>query len=129
MSERLELYGLTDRWKSLFREIGRADLIMGRVIRQDRGFAMVVTESEVQHVAVRGERTGAIVVGDWVAIEDGVISHLLKRESLLASKNVREGAEQLLVSNVDVVLIVCAADRPRVAGRIERTVAQAWDSN
>ena len=70
------------------------------------------------------------VVGDWVLLDasDDVVQELLPRRSALQRKVPGAVSEaQLLAANVDVVLVVAAADNlnPR---RVERMLGAAWDS-
>ncbi|MEL7210082.1 MAG: ribosome small subunit-dependent GTPase A, partial [Actinomycetota bacterium] len=50
------------------------------------------------------------------------------RSSLLSRRDPDEEVDQPVAANIDDVLIVCGLDRPVRAGRIQRSVAQAWDA-
>lgn len=74
-------------------------------------------------------------VGDWVAVElqgsggDATIHQVLPRRSCFSRKSAgKEIAEQVIASNVDVALIVAALDGDFNLRRIERYMAQSWDS-
>ena len=134
MPETLAAYGLSDRIAAQYSGLASAASLLGRVIRQDRGYAVVVTEDGSITAAVQAQRTGAVVAGDWVSVESETVVHVIERSSYLrrgvaARDDPSNVNEQPLVANVDVVFIVCGADRPRKAGRIERAIAQTWDAN
>lgn len=74
-------------------------------------------------------------VGDWVAVElqdggrDAVIQRVLPRRSHFSRKSAgKEIAEQVIASNVDIALIVTALDGDFNLRRIERYMAQCWES-
>ena len=75
------------------------------------------------------------MTGDWVKLvkipEVGtVIDEILPRKNKLSRSDPSdERAEQVLVSNLDLVIIVHGIDRPLPPGRIERLLTLAWDSH
>jgi ribosome biogenesis GTPase len=103
---------------------GRAALAPGRVVRRDRGSALVATSDEVVAMPAGGVD---LVVGDWVAMDEARLAAVLPRHGVLRRRG-PDGAEQLLASNVDLVVLVCGLDRPVRPGRIHRGVVQAWDA-
>jgi ribosome biogenesis GTPase len=74
-------------------------------------------------------------VGDWVALDSGVIAAVLPRRSVfkrMAADGTRRVAglddEQVMASNVDVALLVAGLDNDFNLRRIERYLAVAWSS-
>lgn len=74
-------------------------------------------------------------VGDWVAVRPpigdggGVIGAVLPRTSIFSRKAPgRATEEQVVATNVDVVLLVTPATEPPNARRLERYLALAWES-
>jgi ribosome biogenesis GTPase len=125
-SSNLPSLGWSDRWSALFAEIDMAGALPGRVVRRDRGFALVGTGEELMLLPVPG-RLGDVVTGDWVVVTADSIVAILPRQGALRRRG-NDGAEQLLAANVDVVLLVCGIDRPVKPGRIQRGAVQAWDA-
>lgn len=88
---------------------------------------LVATEDGVVSLPVLAGVDPAPVVGDWVVVDGGAVVDVLPRASLLRRQGA-DGNEQHLVANLDVLLVVCGLDRPVKAGRIQRSVALAWDA-
>jgi ribosome biogenesis GTPase len=124
----LAAYGWSDRWQATFAEHGDAGRRPGRVVRHDGSALAVATGGAIRQVPWRTS-VGATTVGDWVVLDatDDVVVDVLPRASLLERRDPM-GGDQLLAANVDVVGVVCGLDRPVRGGRIERTVALAWDA-
>jgi ribosome biogenesis GTPase len=97
-----------------------------RVIRRDRGWIRVATDTDVRSIEIAGQ-TDELVTGDWVAVEGDRLLATLPRKGVLRRSG-RGGVEQLLAANVDVVLLVCGLDRPVTPGRVHRGAVQAWDA-
>lgn len=133
MTHPLAPYGWTSHWQALFDEIASGRSAIGRVTRRDRGHATVITESGEFQLRVRERRTGLVLVGDWVVVSDdgssgdGVVA-VLPRRSMLSRADPHKLAEQPTVANVDLVLIVCGADRPFKVNRVSRAVTQTWEA-
>ena len=73
------------------------------------------------------------VVGDWVAVNDGVdraaIQHVLDRRTTLLRRAAGTQAEaQIVAVNVDVFFVVTAVNRDFNERRLERYVAAVWNS-
>jgi ribosome biogenesis GTPase / thiamine phosphate phosphatase len=130
----LERLGWNDELAHSF-EAHAAGLEPGRVAVQHRGLWEVVTErgdtlveitGRLRHEAEPGELP---VVGDWVALRDGLIDAVLPRASKFSRKTPwTEIAEQVLVANVDVVLLVMGLDeRDFKVRRLERYLTTAWE--
>ncbi|MEO8692964.1 MAG: ribosome small subunit-dependent GTPase A [Acidimicrobiales bacterium] len=124
--EPLAAVGWNDRFAALFSSAATVGCQPGRVLRHDRGAFLIATREGVLHLPAR-RSVDALTVGDWVVVEDGAISGVLTRSSLLRRKD-PAGGEQLLAANVDVVAMVFGADRPLKAGRLYRTRTQIWDA-
>lgn len=123
--------GWDDHWAGLAaRVIADTDGgVVGRVVRQDRGWVQVATEAGVDGFRTRADRVGTPVVGDWVVVVDDEVAAVLERRNALRRADpVGEGA-QVLAANLDRVLVVLGLDRPIKAGRVQRAVAQAWDAD
>ena len=106
-----------------------------RVAVQHRGAWQVVTELDdlsvditgrLRHEAGPGELP---VVGDWVALRDGLIDVVVPRRSKFSRKTAwTEVAEQVLVANVDVAFLVMGLDeRDFNLRRLERYLTTAWE--
>jgi ribosome biogenesis GTPase len=126
VSSNLHALGWSDRWAALFAEVPDPVARPGRVVRRDRGSALISTGEEAFLVPVP-DRFGELVTGDWVATTPDAILDVLPRKGALRRRG-NDGAEQLLAANVDVVLLVCGIDRPVKPGRIQRGAVQAWDA-
>ncbi|MGE3619031.1 MAG: ribosome small subunit-dependent GTPase A [Acidimicrobiia bacterium] len=124
----LEPYGWDDRWAALLAGLGLPGATPARVARHDGVALAVVGPGGPTQVPFRRNLDPTPVVGDWVAVVDGVAAHVLERASVLRRRDAERGSEQALVANLDDVLIVCGADRPVRAGRIQRFAALAGDA-
>lgn len=107
-----------------------------RVLRHDGASLLAITADGPQTLPAPIGGEHAPTVGDWLAVRrpsasgwDGAkIESVLPRTSLLRRESADGTGAQALAANVDVVLIVCGADRPIRAGRIQRAATQAWDA-
>ena len=122
----LAAYGWNDRFAALFSSVAGTDIQPGRIVRHDRGAFLVAVGDGLLHLPAR-RSAGTLTVGDWVVVDDGAVSDVLTRSSLLRRRD-PSGGEQLLAANVDVVAMVFGADRPIKPGRLFRTRTQIWDA-
>ena len=126
----LEEYGWGGRWPSLFADAA-ADLdgaVPGRVVRHDGVAVLVATEAGMPSVPVLASVDPVPVVGDFVVVSrEGAVVAVLPRSGLMRRED-PAGGEQPIAANIDAVLVVCGLDRPVKAGRIQRSVALAWDA-
>ncbi|MCX7619431.1 MAG: ribosome small subunit-dependent GTPase A [Acidimicrobiales bacterium] len=110
-----------------------------RVVRVDNTHLYVNTGSRSLQIPLallprrwRDAASGRPTTGDWLLVdtanEPATIDSVLPRWSLLARSDALGRSEQLLAANVDVVLIVQGLDRPLKPGRIERSMALAWEA-
>jgi len=131
MHEALLPFGWGDRWLALFATAtdGRPPARPGRVARHDGVAVLVAGEGETESLPVLGSVDPIPVVGDWVVVDDATkaVVAVLDRASLLRRQD-PDGGEQPLVANLDVLLITCGLDRPVKTGRIQRSIALAWDA-
>jgi len=120
---------LTPHWLQLFGQSEVDNGVLGRVVRQDRGFVIVATEGGLETIRLHGRRMGPVVVGDWVVVAGETVAGVLDRVSLLSRQSTESETQQALVANVDLVFIVCGADRPLSSRRIERALTQVFEAN
>jgi ribosome biogenesis GTPase len=131
MTGDLEAMGWGGRWPALYQEAATAvaGARPGRVVRHDGVAVLVATEAGTESLAVHGSVDPAPVVGDYVVVSgDDQVVALLPRSGLLRRED-PGGGEQPIAANIDAVLVVCGLDRPVKAGRIQRSVALAWDAD
>lgn len=119
--------GWDDRFAADF-EPYQATNTAARVTRVDRGAADLVSDAGALRVELTFDHAD-VTVGDWVAIDDGVLTAVLpRRTAIVRASPTGESVAQALVANIDRVLIaVPAIPRPRL-GMVERLVALGWDS-
>jgi ribosome biogenesis GTPase len=120
-STALRPFGWGDRWDALLAPGHQP----ARVVRHD-GQLVIVATPELRTLPVR-TAAGDAVVGDWVGLDGDVVAEVLPRTSLLR-RAAPDGSYQAITANVDTLLIVCGLDRPVRAGRLQRSVATAWDA-
>ena len=142
MNEALRELGWTPHWQELFEHDSGPDLTPARVVRTDRGSALVATPEGVVRAQpsarlLRGGRGTADrpAVGDWVAVhapEDidlPLIEAVLPRTSTITRGDPGETADvQVLAANIDTVFVVHPIAQPPNLSRIERELSMAWDS-
>jgi ribosome biogenesis GTPase / thiamine phosphate phosphatase len=132
---RLERLGWNDDVARQFEEHAAAGVVPGRVTVQHRGTWLVATEDgddlveitgRLRHEAAPGELP---VVGDWVALREGLIDAVLGRSSKFSRKTpFTEVSEQVLVANVDIAFLVMGLDeRDFKVRRLERYLTTAWE--
>lgn len=101
----------------------------GRVALVHRDRCSVLTAQGEIAAPVSGhvrDSHGAPAVGDWVTIHAGSIDAILPRRTLFSRQ--RDGAEQPLAANLDVMFVVCGLDRDFNLRRIERYLVLAGES-
>lgn len=123
-------------WSPFFQhqyENSAADSAPARVVGVHRHVFSVMQGDEVFHVSLAGrlynQATGIYpVVGDWVLVNEQVITNIFTRNNLLSRKTAggRSGRnaevydEQGIAANLDFAFIVCGLDRDYNPARIER---------
>jgi ribosome biogenesis GTPase len=142
MSDALAELGWNERCQALFEPYASRGLTPARVIRGDRGSALVATAAGITRAAPAARllkvARGAVdlaVVGDWVAVMDAeaidvpLIEAVLPRTSTITRGDPGKGSEvQVLAANVDTVFVVHPIAEPPNLRRIERELALAWNS-
>ena len=141
-SDRLAELGYGPRWEALFAEHLSRGLLPGRVIRSDRGSALVATEHDVvrakpsTRLLKAAQRSWDLpAVGDWVALrattdlDVPLIEAVLDRTSSIARGSSGGTSDvQVLSANVDVVFVVHPIAQAPNLRRIERELSLAWES-
>lgn len=120
--------GWDETWVERFAPHDTAGLLPGRVVRHDGSALLVAGSDGTLQLPLSPELQPAPVVGDWVAYDSTTVRGVLPRTSLLRRAEAGGEGEHPLVANVDVVLVVCGADRPTPAGRFHRFAALAADA-
>src|SRR5271155_4753019 len=129
-------------FEALWSESKSEDCVPARVVSQQRGLWRVAGEFEECWAEPSGkfrkESEGGgdwPAVGDWVSVDVGnaqtnaLIQMVLPRRSRFVRKVAgKQIAEQVIVANIDVALIVAALDGDFNVRRIERYLAQCWES-
>lgn len=136
--EFLTSYGWDDFFESQIPPIFKNDLIIGRVVNEERGLYRVQTnQTQFIQAKISGKmqyeaniRIDYPAVGDWVLCElNGVIHFIFERKNILQRKKVGEVSEiQILASNVDYVFIATSLNSDLNFGRLERYLTFASES-
>jgi ribosome biogenesis GTPase len=139
---KLKTYGLNEIIEKEFSK-GHSDMVLGRVVIQNRGSYNVVTEEEEVLAVVSGKmmndnfETGDYpAVGDWVVLDrnsnktgDAIIHKILTRKSKLSRKAAGNRLdEQIIAANISKIFICMALNNDFNLGRLERYITLAWDS-
>lgn len=137
----LDAYGWSSELDELFQPLADAGLVLGRIVRVDRGRCDVVIADGDALSTVLAD-TGPVTTGDpmrlpctgdWAALSISaagtyVQSTLPRRTAMVRSTSSQRSEGQVLAVNVDtVVIVVSLADVPDL-GRVERFLALAWES-
>lgn len=137
----LEL-GWSPRWEALFAPHAAAGLVPARVVRGDRGSALVASAAGPARAkpSIRLLKSAAgpadlPVAGDWVALlarddlDTPLVEAVLERAGAITRGDPGRGSEtQVLAANVDTVFVVHPIAEAPNRRRIERELALAWDS-
>jgi ribosome biogenesis GTPase / thiamine phosphate phosphatase len=140
----IEDLGWNAYFEALWNETGetREECVPARVVSQHRGLWRVAGDFAECWAEPSGKfRAEAEAGGDWPAVGDwvgaeifgggdrAIIQGILQRRSCFARKVAGKAiAPQVIAANVDVALIVAALDGDFNVRRIERYVAQCWES-
>ena len=135
-------WGWNDYFEAIWRSADRGSVVAARVVSQGRGIWCVAGDFEECPAGPTGKLRLAAqeggdwpAVGDWVAVElrDGgraaVIQEVLARRSQFGRKMAgKKITEQVIAANVDAALLVSALDGDFNPRRVERYLAQCWES-
>lgn len=138
----LEQFGWNSYFEATWQEGDREHAVAGRVIAQQRKFWRVAGEFGECWAEAAGKLRLAAdegadwpAVGDWVVLElhdaesSAVIREVLPRRSRFVRKSAgKKIAEQVIAANVDTVLLMSALDGDFNPRRVERYLAQCWES-
>jgi ribosome biogenesis GTPase len=105
------------------------ELTPGRIVRVDRGRAMVATDSGTLGAAVAIDEP--VVTGDWVGLSlepRPEVSALVPRRTVITRYDTSFEMPQPLAANMDVILILHGLDLRPKHRRMERALVMAWDS-
>ena len=141
-SEALKKWGWNSYFEALWNEGERENAEPARVIEQQRKYWRIAgvfgegwAEPSGKLRLATDEAAEWPAVGDWVAAEAGngksnaVIQEVLPRRSRFVRKTPgKKVAEQVIAANVDTALLVTALDGDYNPRRVERYLAQCWES-
>ncbi len=134
-------WGWNSYFEALWGDGDRGNAVPARVIAQQRRFWRVAGDFGEGWAEAAGRLRGAAAggaewpaVGDWVAVElhdaaAAAIREVLPRRSQFVRKSPRKKIEeQVIAANADVALLVSALDGDFNPRRVERYLAQCWES-
>ncbi len=137
----LSRWGWNSYFEALWGDGDRGNAVPARVIAQQRRFWRVAGDfgegwaeaaGRLRDAAAGGAEWPA--VGDWVAVElhdasAAVIREVLPRRTQFVRKSPgKQIEEQVIAANVDTALLVSALDGDFNPRRVERYLAQCWES-
>jgi ribosome biogenesis GTPase len=113
-----------------------------RIVAEDRGSYQLAASAGEMRAAISGryrfeagdDAAAYPAVGDWVAIEGGMIDEtvihalLPRRTALVRQAAGRRTEAQVVGANLDVVFVVASVNADLNFRRLERYVAAAWES-
>jgi ribosome biogenesis GTPase / thiamine phosphate phosphatase len=100
--------------------------VLGRVTRVDLGVVSILADDGPRQVHTA--KSDSLIVGDWVTVEEDVLTRLERRTEVSRRTGVHRDERQALVANVDAVLIVCALDVGPHLSRLSTFVVIAYDA-
>ena len=118
------------------------DAAVGRVVRVDRGVALVLTETGIVRASYGAELLAEMAcdpgaapsTGDWVVVRDWpdhrvtLDTVLPRRTAVVRAVAGEQSRGQVLCTNVDYVAVVVSLHPDPQITRIERLLALAWES-
>lgn len=130
-------YGWDTEWDNTFAPYAEQGLVVGRVVRVDRGLCDIVTaegtlRADTALVTPR-DPLKVICTGDWAAVDTVadpplVRSYLPRRTAFVRNTSSKRSEGQILAANVDHAIIAVPLTGDLDLGRIERFLALAWES-
>ncbi|WP_327698432.1 ribosome small subunit-dependent GTPase A [Streptomyces sp. NBC_00459] len=136
-SRALAVYGWDDAWAAEFAPYAAEGLLVGRVIRVDRGQCDVATADGVLRAdtafVTPHDPMRVICTGDWAVVEPAgdpryVRTYLPRRSAFLRSTSSKRSEGQILAANVDHAIVAVSLAVELDLGRVERFLALAWES-
>jgi ribosome biogenesis GTPase len=138
----IEDLGWNDYFSAVWNAEDRTGFVPARIISQQRGLWRVAGDFPDSWAAPSGKlreesKNGGSwpATGDWVAAElctagaPAIIQGILERRTKFSRKEAgKRVSEQVIAANVDTAIIVAALDHDFNSRRIERYVAQCWES-
>lgn len=142
----LERFGWSEFFESRFVSFSAQGLVAARVVREERGRLLVVTESGERAAELAGRllhravsRLDLPAVGDWVGLRLGppggrsespaIVEAVVPRRNRIVRKAAGEAVRpQVLAANVDTLLVAMGLDADFNPRRLERYAALAWES-
>lgn len=139
----LSQWGWNPFIEAIWNSAGRGSAVPARVVSQRKKFWVIAgafgecLAEAAGKLRLAAEEEGADwpAVGDWVAVEvdgagsGGLIQEVLPRRSKFARKAAGKGArEQVIATNIDTAFLVAALDGDFNPRRMERYLAQCWES-
>ena len=135
-------WGWNSYFEAFWRGAGWENAVPARVVKQQRKFWRVAGDFTECWAEVSGKLRLAAdqgadwpAVGDWVVVElhgadtTAVIQEVLPRRSKFVRKSPgNKMEEQVIAANVDTALLVSALGRDFNPRRVERYLAQCWES-
>lgn len=131
-------YGWDPQWERAFAPYARDGLVLGRVLRVDRGLCDVVTaagtvRADTEFVVPR-DPMKVVCTGDWAAVDPEsadpryVRALLPRRTAFVRSTSSKRSEGQVLAANVDHAVVAVPLTGELDLGRVERFLALAWES-
>jgi ribosome biogenesis GTPase / thiamine phosphate phosphatase len=138
----LEALGCSPHWQALFGPHLARGLTPARVVRSDRGSALIATPAGVVRAKLSARLLKSLrgsadlpAVGDWVAalapedLDAPLIEAVLARSSAITRGDPGKASDvQVLAANIDTVFVVHPIAGPPNLRRIERELSVAWES-
>jgi ribosome biogenesis GTPase / thiamine phosphate phosphatase len=137
----LKELGWNPYFESMWQEQNNSGCVRARVVSQQRGLWRIAGDFGERWSVPSGKMRAAAqaggdwpAVGDWVAAEleseqPAVLHAVLPRRSQFARKTAGKRVEQqVIAANVDTAFVVMALDGDFNLRRLERYLAQCWDS-
>lgn len=120
----LARYCWSDAVAERFERLNLPGTVPGRVVRSDRGGAVVATgHGDAENHRWSGT---APVTGDWVAVAGDSIVAIAERSTAITRGNAADTGDQVLAANVDRALVIIALDTKLSLNRLERALALVW---
>ncbi|MEH0417482.1 ribosome small subunit-dependent GTPase A [Streptomyces sp. B21-083] len=136
-SPALAAYGWDDAWAAEFAPYAAEGMLVGRVIRVDRGRCDVATADGVLRAdtafVTPHDPLRVVCTGDWAVVEPAgdpryVRTYLPRRSAFVRSTSSKRSEGQILAANVDHAIVAVSLAVELDLARVERFLALAWES-